>query len=102
MITHLVLLAENMTPRFLRCSGCSNISVILALLFLMVFPKIQKHRSLAVATLAARLVAFWPGSWHSSSNPTLVSQDHPQPPSNHGVLNTRTRAHQGTPSTLRW
>ena len=52
MITGPIFLAKNMTPWFLRWSSCSNISVILPPLFLMVFPKIQKHRSLAVATLS--------------------------------------------------
>src|ERR1700683_2367605 len=57
MITGPILLAKNMTPRFLRCSSCSNTSVILPLLFLMVCPKIQKHWSLAVATLSEQVSA---------------------------------------------
>ena len=52
MITNPIFLAKNMTPRFLRWSSCSNISVILPVLFLMVFLKIKKHQSLAMATLA--------------------------------------------------
>src|ERR1700683_4371367 len=51
MITNPIFLAKNMTPRFLRWSSCSNISVILPLIFLAVFPKIQKHWSLVMATL---------------------------------------------------
>ena len=58
MIPVPILLAKSMTPRLLRCSSCSNILAILRLLFLMVFPKIRKHWSLAVATLEVN-TAVW-------------------------------------------